>query len=318
MKQIYRLVILTVVLLATLSCTPRIFFIDVEVKQPLTTKQIELNDKRFAIFFNIEDANYRDSVFLSEIAMSMAAHIEAEVDIQMDYVPVFLTREALGFEDMKQVLEEQGVFDIEYMIQIDSNRFGDYEWQGADYLNREYKVDYYSVHFLREYSYKVNLYKSATPFAGYLDELLFEFNIVTRDRNTIRDEISSEVDLLVPVYVSGGKEIANQLLPVWKMEQRQIYVLENNTKWTTAYKLASGFKWEAARTSWINMMSDEEIMNNAVHRSCIASNIAVACEMLQDHDLAIEWLDVSDKLYKLSTTPGIRTAVVLKYWEDFK
>ncbi|NTV19427.1 MAG: hypothetical protein HGA83_08365, partial [Bacteroidales bacterium] len=69
-----------------------------------------------------------------------------------------------------------------------------------------------------------------------------------------------------------------------------------NSAWRKAHSLAMNFQWKEAIDIW---MEDASSPDN-VKASCAAFNIAVACEMLEKYDLAIEWLDYAKKRYPIT------------------
>ena len=49
--------------------------------------------------------------------------------------------------------------------------------------------------------------------------------------------------------------------------------------------------------------------NNTLKRSCAEFNIATACYMLGDNELALKWLDRSDEDYPVSLSSGLRKRI---------
>ena len=60
---------------------------------------------------------------------------------------------------------------------------------------------------------------------------------------------------------------------------------------------AEQYDWKGAMDIWIELLSSNDMMK----RASAEYNIAVACYMLGDLDLASEWLDRSDADNKLPT-----------------
>ena len=56
---------------------------------------------------------------------------------------------------------------------------------------------------------------------------------------------------------------------------------------------------------WITLLST----NDMLRRSCAEYNIATACYMLGEYDLALEWLDRSDKDNKLPYSDALRKRI---------
>lgn len=56
---------------------------------------------------------------------------------------------------------------------------------------------------------------------------------------------------------------------------------------------------------WMQLLSTNDLMK----RACAEYNISVACYMLGDYQLAIEWLDLSDKENKLPISDALRKRI---------
>ena len=68
---------------------------------------------------------------------------------------------------------------------------------------------------------------------------------------------------------------------------------------------AQNFDWRGAMDIWIGLLST----NDHYKRSCAEYNIAVACYMLGDYDLATEWLDRSDQDNLLPVSDALRKRI---------
>jgi tetratricopeptide (TPR) repeat protein len=79
----------------------------------------------------------------------------------------------------------------------------------------------------------------------------------------------------------------------------------DNEKWYKALDRAEAYDWKGAMDMWISLLST----NDMLRRSCAAYNIATACYMLGEYDLAIEWLDQSDKDNKLPYSDVLRKRI---------
>jgi len=79
-----------------------------------------------------------------------------------------------------------------------------------------------------------------------------------------------------------AKHISNQ----WIEEEWMLIDYTDEPVWHNAYKNAMDFKWEEAIKAWIPLTEDQK----PEKASYAAFNIAVACQMLGQTDLAIEWV----------------------------
>ena len=76
-------------------------------------------------------------------------------------------------------------------------------------------------------------------------------------------------------------------------------------KWERALWLASEMRWEEAREIWMDLAQNKDVLQ----ASCAEYNTALACYMMRQYDLALEWLDLSDKTQVLSLSQGLRKRI---------
>lgn len=91
-----------------------------------------------------------------------------------------------------------------------------------------------------------------------------------------------------------GKVMANTFRSQWKTES-YTFAYYDSEKWYSALDKAEAYDWKAAMEQWMTLLNT----NDPLRRSCAEYNIAVACYMLGDYELAEKWLDRSDADNKL-------------------
>ena len=101
-----------------------------------------------------------------------------------------------------------------------------------------------------------------------------------------------------------GKNLAMSFLPEWKHEQYSIYYF-GTERWYDALLKAEMYDWKGAMDIWFTFLDS----NDALKRSCASFNIATACYMLGDNNLALEWLDRSDKDNLLQLSSVLRKRI---------
>ena len=101
-----------------------------------------------------------------------------------------------------------------------------------------------------------------------------------------------------------GNQVASSFKSVWKHEQYSLTYFDNE-KWYKALDRAEAYDWKGAMDMWITLLST----NDMLRRSCAEYNIATACYMLGEYDLALEWLDRSDKDNKLPYSDALRKRI---------
>lgn len=102
----------------------------------------------------------------------------------------------------------------------------------------------------------------------------------------------------------SGTVVSSSFKSQWKNEQYTLMYFDNE-KWYTALDRAEAYDWKGAMDMWMTLLSS----NDPLRRSCAAYNIATACYMLTDYDLAAEWLDYSDKENKLTHSDNLRKRI---------
>lgn len=102
----------------------------------------------------------------------------------------------------------------------------------------------------------------------------------------------------------SGTTVASSFMSQWKNEQYSLVYFDNE-KWYKALDRAEAYDWKGAIDMWMTLLST----NDMLRRSCAEYNIATACYMLGEYDLAQEWLDQSDKDNKLPYSDVLRKRI---------
>lgn len=101
---------------------------------------------------------------------------------------------------------------------------------------------------------------------------------------------------LLEEAAKAGRIVADPFGSQWKHEQYSITYYES-ARWYEALVRAEQYDWKGAMDIWIGLLGTNDMMKKA----SAEYNIAVACYMLGDFDLAGLWLDRSDADNKLPT-----------------
>ena len=94
----------------------------------------------------------------------------------------------------------------------------------------------------------------------------------------------------------AGRRIAGSFFSQWKHEQYSIAYYDS-AKWYEAVLKAEQYDWKGAMDIWFTLLDSGDVMK----RACAEYNIAVACYMSGDFELARKWLDRSHKENRLPT-----------------
>lgn len=109
---------------------------------------------------------------------------------------------------------------------------------------------------------------------------------------------------LPEVGFEAGRQLASSFSSQWKHEQYSI-VYFDSSQWYKAVAYAERYEWVSAMDIWLSLLDTNDLMK----RSCAAYNIAVACYMSGDYELASQWLDRSDKDNKLPLSDTLRKRI---------
>ena len=111
-------------------------------------------------------------------------------------------------------------------------------------------------------------------------------------------------DKVIAEAKKAGETISYSFMSQWKHEQYSIVYYEIQ-KWYDALARAEAYDWKGAMDIWLGLLSTSDMMK----RSSAEYNIAVACYMLGDYDLASEWLDRSDQDNELPLSAALRKRI---------
>ena len=125
---------------------------------------------------------------------------------------------------------------------------------------------------------KVNLY----CYDGMnKEDKVFGFSGTTVITSTTQESLVNEA-------TDAGVTVSEVFKAQWKTEQYSIAYFES-TKWYEALYHAEEYDWLGAMDIWMSLLDTNDLLK----RACAEYNIAVACYMLGDFELADEWLKKS-------------------------
>ena len=99
---------------------------------------------------------------------------------------------------------------------------------------------------------------------------------------------ATTADGLLSDAFAAGKQVAEAFRSQWKHEQYSITYYDSQ-RWYEALAKSDSYDWKGAMDIWFEFLDSADAMK----RACAEYNIAVACYMLGDFDLARQWLDRS-------------------------
>lgn len=286
------------------SCGPVTEIINVEARVP-AAYPVDFNEKSIAVFLSVRDdmpgeslLYKNDSTLMIRLASGIAQATEKSLFLDEGGVYVF-----------KHFPDDSTVYDMPYIhhlsfssnsdivILVDSLEVGNIGIVNnpAGNISGEYVARYIYAPFR----------SVIKVFDGVTAETLANIN----QRDTVFWEIVSRNDLrpevmtirarqsMPDVAQSIGEEVVKALFPAWQEQRRALYIYPVQA-WVRALENAREFKWKEAMDFWLK----ETKGSDPVKSAAAAYNIAIACELTDRHELALEWAEFSLKRYKL---PGV-------------
>ena len=111
---------------------------------------------------------------------------------------------------------------------------------------------------------------------------------------------------LPAIGYKAGILAANTFLSGWKQDYFQVIYYDGaESAWNRGAEKAFTFHWDEAIKEWMTLLNSK----SAEKRSCAAYDIALGCFMSGLPDLALEWLDRSDKDMPISLSKDLRKKI---------
>jgi len=306
MKKISLLLLISVSLLLS-ACGPYLTYLSVDVKQP---SKMQINFERpFSVIAETSD-NVTDSTFLSNIGIGIAENLEKENQLEEHQIQVFSVKDTnVDLDNRNDLIYLSSQSNSELMLLLDNYKsygFSVYQKEVDTYNAVENQIE---TTVLMPYKSRIRIYDVVKDTMVYqearLDTLAWTiFGQTKIDKIKALQLIQSKIPV---VCKNVGAKVIKNIVPKWKTETRYLYYY-NKGLWYDAKSYAYKFQWGKAMDIWMKYAESKDI----IEASCASYNMALACEMTQQYDIAIEWLDLSDSYYKLDTSNILRKILLEK------
>lgn len=297
--------------LTAVSCGPSTFTMDVEMRD-VSSSGLDLAKKTFSVVY-IDNGDAVDSTFCASAADGFAQRLESGYFSGERVINVFRLDSIPGADyaakdTLVNILMDVGT-DVVFLLEPPvlgqatvgepvKVRAGGRIPADSSYLS-EAEVPF---------TIRLNVYDSMNEA-----DSVFSFNgkstarpVAYSDGNDTGEEILEKaLSAIDEPAVTIGQRLADSFLSTWKNEGYQVIYYTGN-KWLEAAYAASDYRWKEAMDIWMELLST----GNLQKRSCAEYNISIACYMLGAYDLALEWLDRSDKDYPLYQSRSLRKQIV--------
>ncbi|MHC1778888.1 MAG: DUF6340 family protein [Bacteroidales bacterium] len=308
MKRIFNFkwVILSLLLSVLTSCGPTVRFFNIDEKVP-AKYPVNFDNKSISVFVSLATRELsekqmflNDSLQMLNLGTAIAASLEKQLYLDEGGVFVFNHYPEKDFKyDPGYIMSLANKSNSDIIITIDTLEV--LKTSVLNNVSADYASKYKSSYLLAPIRTVVNVYDGITTERIQRIDIRDTVYWEILSRNDVREQAIKykAAESLKNVSLTLGEDIAAKMFPEWITIQRSLFTLPG-PGWSKAYNLSSEFKWTEAMDIWL-----EEIkVKDPVVSSVAAYNIAVACELTDRVELAVKWVDISMKYYKL---PGIQS-----------
>ena len=269
------------VVVALAACSPQAYVMRLEMRTP-SSSGLDLDNKSMAVVY-LDNGTYRDSLFNNCFADGLAQGLEKEYFEGKRSIDIYSAYQAEGEDysskDSLQSLVMRLNKDVIFLV--DQPEFADGEGEKVDCKTEVYVYDSMNA---KDEVKRASVARKVTA------------------SDAEGSMLGSDAQML-------GLGIAKPFLGSWTPESHSVIYFDGfNEQWERALYLASEMRWEEAREIWMELAQHRDILQ----ASCAQYDTALACYMMRQYDLALEWLDLSDKTQVVSLSQGLRKRILEK------
>lgn len=288
-------------LVALQSCDPQAFSMNVEMRYP-SSSGMSIDGKSVAVVYLNEDSA-KDSVFNECLANGFASAIEKNYFNGAEAVNLYKMPKVGGgvysnADTLINLIVDTGC-DIVFLF--DAPEFGNVQI-------KEQKTSTSGTYYPVSVPVAIKLYgfdslSGSDTVRVWTGTRMLSANMeASLGRQAAADSLWNRIGSSAE---NLGEVSARTFAPVWKEETYTFIYYESPEAWLAAAQYASDYKWNEAMKVWISLLDT----NNTMKRSCAEYNIATACFLMGDNELALKWLNSSDEDYPISLSKTLRKRI---------
>lgn len=288
-------------LVALQSCDPQAFSMNVEMRYP-SSSGMSIDGKSVAVVYLNEDSS-KDSVFNECLANGFASAIEKNYFNGAEAVNLYKMPKVGGgvysnADTLINLIVDTGC-DIVFLF--DAPEFGNVQI-------KEQKTSTSGTYYPVSVPVAIKLYgfdslSGSDTVRVWTGTRMLSANMeASLGRQAAADSLWNRIGSSAE---NLGEVSARTFAPVWKEETYSFIYYESPEPWLAAAQYASDYKWNEAMKVWISLLDT----NNPMKRSCAEYNIATACFLMGDNELALKWLNSSDEDYPISLSKTLRKRI---------
>lgn len=288
-------------LVALQSCDPQAFSMNVEMRYP-SSSGMSIDGKSVAVVYLNEDSA-KDSVFNECLANGFASAIEKNYFNGAEAVNLYKMPKVGGgvysnADTLINLIVDTGC-DIVFLF--DAPEFGNVQI-------KEQKTSTSGTYYPVSVPVAIKLYgfdslSGSDTVRVWTGTRMLSANMeASLGRQAAADSLWNRIGSSAE---NLGEVSARTFAPVWKEETYTFIYYESPEAWLAAAQYATDYKWNEAMKVWISLLDT----NNPMKRSCAEYNIATACFLMGDNELALKWLNSSDEDYPISLSKALRKRI---------
>ena len=289
------------------ACSPEIFTMNLEMRRP-SLSGMDLAGKSISVAY----VDGRDSVFSRNVATGFAEAIENDYFGGAQAVSLFRLAPAPGADfssrdTLVNLVLDTGR-DVVFLFDeptFNEPVFGERRPTSIGQPDSTHTVVARVPYELRMYAYDaLNKADTVRIFAGAsaMNQVVYT-SAQSTDGDLLRHLWDNAANTAAQA-VAAGKKSAAKFKTVWKGESYSFFYYDSSA-WISAAVSANAFKWQDAMDRWMDIIRKTD----GEQRACAEYNMAVACAITGDYELALKWLDLSDKDGKVVFSDGLRKKI---------
>ncbi|MDP3437746.1 MAG: DUF6340 family protein [Bacteroidales bacterium] len=316
MKTLYPIkgLIFLVSIIFLSSCGPTVHFFNIDERvAPL--HPVNFDNRSISVYVSIDSGLpaesllfKNDSAQMSNLATGIAASLEKNLILDEGAVYVFNHYPGSEFKySMEYIQSLSAASNSDVLVVVDTLLVG--KTQIMNDLKSPVSQSYRSNYVFAPIRTVINVFDGITAQRlGRIDQKdTVYWEILSRSDARDNAIKYKAVESMLIVATTLGEDIITTMFPQWKTVRKSLYIYPVSS-WQKAYEYSLEFKWREAMDIWLEETSHQD----AIRAASAAYNIAVACELTDRLELAIEWIDASIKKFRLQGVLNYKQSLIKK------
>ena len=287
------------------ACSPQTYSLYLDVRQP-SSSGVDLSRKTIAIAY-MDGVNGVDSLFDRSAASAMARNLEADYFGGEERVGLYRvpTTDSVSVELMRSLVMETGG-DVVFLLR---SQLGEVNLESNQRVSQSSSAD---SSYLCTAAVPVKTDLFVYDSMGSDAVRRFKGSTVVRPQayndGTATEEGLKALSLgqVSPEAENVGQRVSSHFLSTWKRESFTLYYFDDNDAWVQALDHAVVGEFSKAIDIWGKLLKNAK---SAPKQACACYNMAMAFYLLEDMNLAKDWLDQCDKLENVTLSQSLRKRI---------